>query len=91
MVKLFRKKLDWVDIILHVLGAMVWGILVGFLFGNGTITQPVALILAIAGALFWLVRELYQHDWGFGGIQSQLEWIAPVAATPLAFYIGTSF
>ena len=65
------STIDWVDIILHVVVAVIFVALVGLFVAP--------LLLAVVNAVFWLVRELAQHNWKFSemGGQSWLEFIAP--------------
>jgi hypothetical protein len=84
------KPLDLIDIGLHAALATAWGALVALSMLWG-VTMPAAIGLLILGAVFWLVRELYQHNWRFGGTQSQLEWIVPAIAAPIAFFVTSFF
>lgn len=71
------KRLDWIDIAIHV-GLAVVGMALLHLVG-----VP-AFFLLVFNALFWPARELYQHRPDYLEIithpQSLLEWLAPTLA-----------
>lgn len=67
--------MDWIDIMVH--GAVA--VLVG-LFVGATGLWP----LLVLNAIFWPLRETFQHA-GFPHTpQSTLEWVVPVVLCPLA-------
>jgi len=68
----FLKDFDWQDIVLHLLAAVC----------VVSLARLGVWPFAVANALFWHGRELWQHDWEPRnmGSQSQVEWIVPAAA-----------
>lgn len=52
----------------------------------------IAGIFTLAGIVgnwfYWAARERFQHSYGWGGRQSQWEWLAPAGVTIIAFGIG---
>lgn len=88
--------IDWLDIILHAIPAILWGAAAGWAGGlgrryggvPGTVLAVLAFLSAAGGALFWPIRELDQHGHDWGGIQSQLEWILPSALTLAAYAVA---
>ena len=87
--------IDWLDIGLHVLVALPWGVGAGVAarlgrrYGGwpGELLAAGGLLSALTGALFWAVRELDQHGHEWGGIQSQIEWLAPALVILAAYGI----
>jgi hypothetical protein len=75
------KPLDWADILLHCIGAMMI-VAVALFFA-----APWLSLLNIG----WFVRELWQHrpDWHepFVQRQSLLEWAAPSAIGMIGFLV----
>lgn len=82
--------MDWIDIVVHAAIAALWAAFAGWVagFGLGIPGMPGAAMAALGLALglaclaFWPLRERRQHG-GWGGPQSQLEWIVPdIIAVP---------
>ena len=86
--------IDWLDIALHAVPAILWGAGAGWAAGlgrryggwTGTGLAVLGLLSAFGGVWFWPIRELDQHGHNLGGFQSQLEWIVPSVLTALAFF-----
>ncbi len=98
-----RKPLDWLDIGLHTGLALAWGTACGmglalgltyliapnvFDWWLGAAMAVFSLPAFLGGLLFWFCRERKQHEYDFGGRQSQWEWIAPSLANIAAFIIA---
>ena len=75
--------LDWVDIGLHTAGGVAIGFAAAYL-------SP---WLLLAGAAFWLGREMWQHAPDFEEVitrpQSLIEWVAPVGASIAVFLLAS--
>ncbi len=79
---------DWVDIGLHTLVATVLAWVAVFVSGFGFTGETrggrefsmAGSLIANANTVLWPLRELLQHGGRWGGMQSQLEWMAPVLA-----------
>lgn len=90
------KPINWPDILIHCAVAfpMASGAGAGLQLGlaYGGVAGAVLAVLSGAGglavALYWPLRERWQHAMGWGGRQSQLEWIGPVAVTPFGAVAG---
>lgn len=79
---------NWIDIGLHVLVATPLALVARHVADLGEGREEgrrhalglIASLIAIAATVLWPLRELLQHGGRWGGMQSQLEWIAPVLA-----------
>lgn len=92
-----EKPLDWLDIALHTIPAILWALAAGYAAGFGwayggalgMALAILALAAGLGGVLFWITREAEQHAHAIlSGRQSILEWAIPAIAQILAFGIG---
>lgn len=87
------KPIKWLDIALHTVPALLWAAAAGYACGFGwsygsslgVLLFGLSLLALPAGILFWMTRELFQHNRWFGGRQSQLEWMIPAGVQLVAF------
>lgn len=56
--------------------------------GFGFVLVFGSVVGLIACLKYWPMRERLQHDWHWGGAQSQREWIIPDVAIPFAAGLG---
>jgi hypothetical protein len=87
--------IDFVDIGLHTLIGCAFAFACGGISNLGCRYRGwLGNVLTIGGALglgfgvlFWMTRELDQHDHTFGGLQSMLEWVVPGIAMALVYLV----
>jgi len=90
------NPLNWRDILIHCAVAFPMAATCGAVaqmgWAYGGVLGAVLVVLGAAGglgtALYWPVRERWQHEMGWGGRQSNWEWIGPVAVTPVGAIAG---
>ena len=90
--------MDWIDIAVHAAIAALWAFLAGWAAGfgmdlagiPGTLVAVLGFALGLVCLLFWPLRERRQHA-GWGGPQSQLEWIVPDIIAVPCFAAGFLF
>ena len=88
--------IDWTDIALHTViaalfaGAAGYAASSGLAYGGalGILLAVLSLLAGVAGLLFWIVREKWQHGTMWASRQSILEWALPAAITPIAMVAG---
>jgi hypothetical protein len=93
MIPNWPKTIDWLDIAAHTAVAMLvaLGMGIGAAAGlaHGGLWGWALVALALAGnaanSLYWPIRERNQKGGAWGGVQSHLEWIFPVAAAWITF------
>lgn len=88
--------IKWGNVLLHCVMALPWaagagaGLQMGLVYG-GASGAALAVLCAAGGAgtaLYWPLRERIQHEMGWGGRQSTLEWVGPAAVAPFGIVAG---
>lgn len=94
------KSIDWIDIAAHTAVAVLFALGLGIAatagLAHGGLLGWALVVLSVAGnaanGLYWAARERLQHpdaegrpDWG--GVQSHLEWIFPLAGAWITFAV----
>ena len=90
------KPINWPNILLHVAVAFPMaagagaGLQLGLAYGGvaGAVLIGLSAAAGLATALYWIAREKLQHHRQWGGLQSNLEWAAPVTVTPIGMALG---
>ncbi len=88
------RSINWWDISAHtapsILAALGLGIAACAGLAHSGLLGWALVVLCLAGnganGLYWAVRERNQHG-GWGGVQSYLEWIFPLAGAWITFAV----